>query len=234
MAGIPPLYHSFDLPYTCPIMHTSSGSSRSSGLRIGGSFTEEPNLGQTGEGSGRPAIVVDRVPLAGPPSQPSKGKSKVNEIRYLGGSDYLGATVQNAKVVGLSRSSPFLVIPSPLATGPPLVFLFGASIFSLLTLSKCRRWFASLRRPSRTTSAFLCIPLSKASYNILTSIRPNFPLFYGAFWSGCWSSLGIKVPSIALLLDFFNVKEATEGFLYISKRSNAKLIILDLPSSHKH
>ena len=44
---------------------------------------------------------------------------------------------------------------------------------------------------------------------------------------------GLGVPSIAQLLDFFNVKEAAKGFLYISKRSSAKLIILDLPSSHK-
>ena len=44
---------------------------------------------------------------------------------------------------------------------------------------------------------------------------------------------GLGVPSIALLLDFFSVKEAPEGFLYISKRSSAKLIISDLPSSHK-
>ena len=43
----------------------------------------------------------------------------------------------------------------------------------------------------------------------------------------------LGVPSIALLLDFFSVKEVAEGFLYISKRSNAKLIISDLPSSHK-
>ena len=44
---------------------------------------------------------------------------------------------------------------------------------------------------------------------------------------------GLGVPSIALLLDFLSVKEAVEGFLYISKRSSAKLIISDLPSSHK-
>ena len=43
---------------------------------------------------------------------------------------------------------------------------------------------------------------------------------------------GLGVPSIALLLDFFSVKEAAKGFLYISK--NAKLIISDLPSSHKY
>ena len=41
------------------------------------------------------------------------------------------------------------------------------------------------------------------------------------------------VPSIALLLDFFSVKEVVEGFLYISKCSSAKLIISNLPSSHK-
>ena len=45
---------------------------------------------------------------------------------------------------------------------------------------------------------------------------------------------GLGVPSITLLLDFFSVMEAIEGFLYISKHSNAKLIILDLPSSHKY
>ena len=30
------------------------------------------------------------------------------------------------------------------------------------------------------------------------------------------------------------MKESAEGFPYISKRSNAKLIISDLPSSHKY
>ena len=44
---------------------------------------------------------------------------------------------------------------------------------------------------------------------------------------------GLSVPIIALLLDFFSVKEPAEGFLYISKRSSAKLIISNLPSSHK-
>ena len=45
---------------------------------------------------------------------------------------------------------------------------------------------------------------------------------------------GLSIPSIALLLDFFSVKEAAEGFLYFSKRSNAKLIISDLPFLHKY
>ena len=40
---------------------------------------------------------------------------------------------------------------------------------------------------------------------------------------------GLGAPSIALLLDFFSIKEVAE-----SKRSNAKLIISDLPSLHKY
>ena len=44
---------------------------------------------------------------------------------------------------------------------------------------------------------------------------------------------GLGVLIIALFLDLFSVKEAAKGFLYLSKRSNAPLIISDLPSSHK-
>ena len=44
---------------------------------------------------------------------------------------------------------------------------------------------------------------------------------------------GLGVPSIALFLDLFSVKEVIEGFLYLSKRSSAPLIISDLPSFHK-
>ena len=44
---------------------------------------------------------------------------------------------------------------------------------------------------------------------------------------------GLGVPSIALFLDLFSLKEAAEGFLYLSKRSSASLIISDLSSSHK-
>ena len=44
---------------------------------------------------------------------------------------------------------------------------------------------------------------------------------------------GLGVPSIAMFLDLFSMKEAVEGFLYSSKRSSAPLIISDLPSSHK-
>ena len=88
-------------------MCTPLGLNRPPVLGIGGSSVEEPDLGQTGEGSGRPVIVADGVHLAGPPSPSGKGKSKVNEIRYPYGSDYLRAAMQNAEVVGSSWIEPF-------------------------------------------------------------------------------------------------------------------------------
>ena len=44
---------------------------------------------------------------------------------------------------------------------------------------------------------------------------------------------GLGVPSIALFLDLFSVKEFAEDFLYFSRRAGAPLIISDLPSSHR-
>ena len=59
----------------------------------------------------------------------------------------------------------------------------------------------------------------------------------------CWGILvgiliffrdkGLSVPSIALFLDLFSVKESAEGFLCFSKCAGAPLVIFDLPSSHR-
>ena len=43
----------------------------------------------------------------------------------------------------------------------------------------------------------------------------------------------MRVPSLALLLGLFSVKESAKGFLCISKWSSSRLIISDMPSSHK-
>ena len=106
LAGILPFYHSFAFPYTCSIMRTSSRPSCPFGLCIGGSSTEGSDLWQIEGGSGRPAIVIDRVPLASFPSPHGKVKGKVSENKYPGGSTYLRAVVQNAKAVGPSRVEP--------------------------------------------------------------------------------------------------------------------------------
>ena len=59
----------------------------------------------------------------------------------------------------------------------------------------------------------------------------------------CWGILvgllvffrdkGFGVPSIALFLGLFSVKESTEGFLYFSRHAGAPLVISDIPSSHR-
>ena len=86
----------------------------------------------------------------------------------------------------------------------------------------------------------LCFPLHPFIKNILQHFNVCPSQLSPNFWGVLVNLLiffrdkGLGVPSIALLLDFFRVKEAIKGFLYISKRTNAKLIISDLPSSHKH
>ena len=71
-------------------------------------------------------------------------------------------------------------------------------------------------------------------FNVCSSqLSPNFwGILVGLLFF--YKDKGLEVPSIALLLDLFSVKEASGGFLYISKRATAKPIISDLPSSHKH
>ena len=70
-------------------------------------------------------------------------------------------------------------------------------------------------------------------FNVCPSqLSPNFRgILIGL--SVFFRNKGLGVPSIALFLNLFSGKEATEGFLYLSKRSSAPLIISDLPSSHK-
>ena len=123
------------------------------------------------------------------------------------------------------------------AIGPLLASESGALTFSPPILSRFPRWSASLKRPSTTISVFLCIPLSRTSYSSSTFVHPNFLPIFEVFWSAFWSFLrdkGLDVPIITLLLDFFSVKEVVEGFLYISKRCSASLIISHLSSSCKN
>ena len=51
-------------------------------------------------------MVVLRDAPGEPPSPLGKGKNKIDEIKYLVGSEYLKSAVQNAMVVGPSRVEP--------------------------------------------------------------------------------------------------------------------------------
>ena len=85
----------------------------------------------------------------------------------------------------------------------------------------------------------LCFPLHPFIKRVLQhfNVCPSqlSPNFWGVLVGllVVFRDKGWGVPSIALLLDFFSVKEAAKGFLYISKHSSSKLIISNLPSLHK-
>ena len=232
-----PWWSLFVSSYTCPIMHTSSGPNRSSGLRIRERPAEETESRQTGGGSGSLAVMVDRAPPADHPSPPSKGKGKISEIRYPSGYEYLKAVVKYADAVGPSRVEPLYEKTFVTRYRPP----FGVQVWcpDLLTsyIVQVPKMICFFEAALENDIRFPLHPFIKNVYqhfNVCPSqLSPNFwGVLVGLLV--VFRDKGLKVPSIALLLDLFSVKEAAEGFLYISKRSSASLIISDLPSSHKH
>ena len=72
------------------------GAGRSSSLRIGGDSSTVSGSGRTGGESDRLAVVVLRDASGEPPSPLGIGKDKINEVKYLLGSEYLKSVVQNA------------------------------------------------------------------------------------------------------------------------------------------
>ena len=82
------------------------GPSRSSSLGIGGDSSIVPDSGRAGGSSDRLAVVALRDPPGEPPLPSSKGKGRIDEIKYLVGSEYLKSVVQNALAVGPSRVGP--------------------------------------------------------------------------------------------------------------------------------
>ena len=88
-------------------MRASSGSSRSTGLHIGGKPVEGTESEQIGGGSGGLPVAAVRAPLVGHPPLPGKGKERISEIRYPIESEYLRAAVRCSNAVGPSQFKPF-------------------------------------------------------------------------------------------------------------------------------
>ena len=165
-----------------------------------------------------------------------KGKGKLNEIQLPSGSEYLRAAILNAEAVGPSQVEPSYGEIFVARYGPP----FGVQV----------------RCPDVLTTYVVAVPKMVCFFEVAFENGLRFPLhpfikrvlqhfnvcpsqLSPNFWGVMVGLLvvfrdkGLSVPNIAPLLDFFSVKEVVEGFLYISKRSSAKLIISDIPSSHK-
>ena len=166
-----------------------------------------------------------------------KGKGKIDEIKYSMGSEYLKSAVQNALAVGPSRVEPLFGEIFARRYRPP----FGVQVWSpdvltsyVVQVPKMAFFFEVAFEND------LHFPLHPFIKNVLQhfNVCPSqlSPNFWGVLVRllVVFRDKGLGVPSIALLLDLFSVKKATEGFLYLSKHSNASLIISDLPSSHRH
>ena len=100
-------------------LRISMGPGRSSILRIGSNPAEAFSSGRTDGESDSLVVVVHRVAPGEPPFPLDKGKGKINEIRYLSGSEYLRAAIQKAEAVGPSWVEPLYGEIFTAQYGPP-------------------------------------------------------------------------------------------------------------------
>ena len=212
------------------------GAGRSSSLCIGGDSSDVASSGRTGGASDHSARVELRDAPGAPPFPLGKGKGRVDLIKYPGGSEYLKFVVQHALIVGPSKVSPLYGDTFARRYRPS----FGVRVWSpdvltsyVVSVPKMACFFEvtfdnGLRFPlhpfiKRVLQHFNVCPsqLSPNGWGILVGLLVFF------------RDRGLGVPSIALFLYLFSVKETAEGFLYFSRRSGAPLVISDLPSSHR-
>ena len=224
------------LIFPCLTLRTSMGPGRSSVLRIGSNPVETSSSGRTDGGNNSLAVMVHRAAPREPPFPLDKGKGKINKIRYLSSFEYLRVSIQNVEAVGPSWVEPLYGEIFAARYRPP----FGIQVWCpdvlttyVVQVPKMVSFFKVAFEKGLRFPLHPFIKRVMLHFNICPSqLSPNF-------WGVLVGQLvifrdkGLGVPSIALLLDFFSVKEAAESFLYISKRSSVKLIISDLPSSHK-
>ena len=145
--------------------------------------------------------------------------------------------MQNAKVVGPNRIEPFFGKTFVVRYRPPFGVHVWCPDFLTSYIVQMSKMVCFFKAAFKSNLRFPLHPFIKSvlqHFNVYPSqLSPNFwGVLVGLLV--VFRGKGLGVPSIALLLDFFSVKEVVKGFLYISKRTNAKLIISDLPSSHKH
>ena len=212
------------------------GPGSSSSLRIGGDSSAVASSGRTRGAFDRSATVKLRNAPGALPLPLDKGKGRVNLIKYPRGSKYLKSAVQHALTVGPSKVGPSYGATFARRYRPP----FGVRVWS----------------PDVLTFYVVFVPKMVCLFEVAFDNGLRFPLH--PFIKGvlqhfnvCPSQLapngwgilvgllaffrdrGIGVPSVALLLYLFSLKETTEGFLYFSRRFGAPLVISDLPSSHR-
>ena len=212
------------------------GPGHSSSLRIGGDSSVVSYSRQESGASDRLVRVAFRDALGESPLPLDKGKGRIDEIKYHVGSECLKSAVQNALAVGPSRVEPLYGETFARRYRPP----FGVKVWSqdiltsyMVQVPKMVCFFEVAFDNGLRFSLHPFIKRVLQHFNICPSqLSPNFwGILVGLLVF--FRDEGLGVPSIALFLDLFSVKEATEGFLYLSRHASAPLIISDLPSSHR-
>ena len=204
------------------------GLGHPSSLRIGGDSSVAACSGRTGGASDRSTGVDLRDALWVPLFPLDKGKRRVDQIKYHGGSEYLQSALQDALAMGPSKVSPLYGATFARRYRAP----FGVRVWS----------------PNVLTSYVVFVHKMVCFFEVAFDNGLRFPLHP---FNVCPSQLspngwgilvgllvffrdrGLGVPNIALLLYLFSAKETTEGFLYFSRSIGAPPVIFDLPSSHR-
>ena len=212
------------------------GPGRSSSLSIGGDYSVADGSGWT-SGAFDCSAGVDLQDASGVPPFPlNKGKGRIDEIKYPEESEYLKFAVQNALAVGPSKVEPLYGATFARRYRPP----FGVRVWSSDVLTsymvQVPKMVCFFEVAFDNGLRFPLHPFIKGvlqHFNVCPSqLAPNFwGILIGLMV--LFRDKGFGVPSIALFLDLFSVKEASYGFLYLSRRASTPLIITDLPSSHR-
>ena len=212
-------------------MCASSGSSRSVGLHIRGRPTEGSESEQVGGGSSGLPVAAVKAPFVGYPPLSGKGKERISKIRYPTGSEYLRAAMMCSDAVGPSRVEPSYAEIFATRYRPTIGIRVWRPDFLTFYVVHVPKMVCCFKAAFENGLRFPLHPFFKCilqHFNVCPAqLSPNF---WGVLVSllVVFRDKGLRVPSLALLLDLFSVKESTEGFLYISKRSSSRLIISDM------
>ena len=212
------------------------GPGHSFSLCIGGDSSAVSGSGLTvGASDSLNVAVVQNAP--GETHFPKdKGKGRIDKIKYPRGSEYLKSAMQNALEMGPSRVEPLYGETFAKRYRPH----FGVQVWSpdILTsyVVQVPKMVCFFELAFNNGLRFPLHPFIKRvlqHFNVCPSqLSPNFwGILIGLLVF--FRDKGFGVPSIALFLNLFSVKEVVEGFLYLSKCASTPLIISDLPSSHR-
>ena len=192
-------------------MRASSGSSHSIGLRIGGRPAEGSESEQVDGGSGGLSVAAVRAPLVGHPPLLGKGKKRISKIRYPTGSEYLRAAMRCSDAVGPSRVEPSYARIFATHYRPSVGIHVWCPAFLTSYVVHIPKMVCFFEAAFENGLRFLLHPFFKCVLQHC-NVCPNqlSPNFWGVLVGllVVFKDKGLGVPSLALLLNLFSVKES--------------------------